>query len=432
MQVVTEGEPRRAGTFGRLPAKSEEDRRCGGEIYWFWIHWHGVSCPLPLEYPASPGTRRGNQPVKIRSGFVSEDFLPIKGYDHVEFYVGNAKQAAHFYDKTFGFRPAGKMGLETGCRDRASYVMEQGKVRFVFTSAYGPDHEIARHCGLHGDGVKAIALEVPDVESALRETKARGATVVKPATALEDAHGTWISGEIKYAGDTVFRFVERKNYRGGFAPGYKMIEAHGSPPVGLAAIDHIVTNVHLGEMNFWARWFEEVLGFRNLFGFTDKDISTEYSALMSKVMENGTGKCKFPINEPAEGKKKSQIAEYLDYYHGPGVQHIAMNTGDIYRTVSELQKRDVDFLRVPETYYDYMRERVGDVGEDWKKLQELGILLDKDDDGYLLQIFTAPMQDRPTLFFEVIERHGSKGFGIGNFKALFVSIEKEQAARGNL
>lgn len=363
---------------------------------------------------------------------MSADFLPIKGYDHVEFYVGNAKQAAHFYDKTFGFKPIAKMGLETGSRDRASYVMEQGKVRFVLTTAYGPDHEITRHCGLHGDGVKAIAMEVQDVESALRETKARGATVLKPATALEDANGTYITGEIKYAGDTVFRFVERKNYRGAFAPGYKAIEAHGSPPVGLAAIDHIVTNVYLGEMNFWVRWFEEVMGFRNLCGFTDKDISTEYSALMSKVMENGTGKCKFPINEPAEGKKKSQIDEYLDYYRTPGVQHIAMNTGDIYRTVSELRKRDIDFLRVPDTYYEYMKERVGDVGEDWKKLQDLGILLDKDEDGYLLQIFTAPMQDRPTLFFEVIERHGSKGFGIGNFKALFVSIEQEQAARGNL
>jgi len=363
---------------------------------------------------------------------MNEDFLPIKGYDHVEFYVGNAKQAAHFYDKTFGFKPVAKAGLETGVRDRASYVMEQGNVRFVFTTAYGPDHEIARHCALHGDGVKSIGLSVPDVEKAISETKKRGATVIQPTTAAEDANGTFISGTIKYAGDTVFRFVDRKNYRGAFAPGFKPIAAHGSPPVGLAAIDHIVTNVHLGEMNFWVKWYEDVMGFRNLCGFTDKDISTEYSALMSKVMENGTGKCKFPINEPAEGKKKSQIDEFLDYYHGPGVQHIAMNTGNIYQTVTELRKRDIDFLRVPDTYYDYMKERVGDVGEDWKKLQDLGILLDKDDDGYLLQIFTAPMQDRPTLFFEVIERHGSRGFGIGNFKALFVSIEREQAARGNL
>jgi 4-hydroxyphenylpyruvate dioxygenase len=360
------------------------------------------------------------------------DFLPIKGYDHVEFFVGNAKQAAHFYDKTFGFRPVAKRGLETGSRDRASYVMQQGKIRFVFTSAYGPDSEVTRHCSLHGDGVKAIALEVADVEAALRETKQRGATVLRPATAVEDEQGTVVTGEIKYAGDTVFRFVDRKNYRGPFAPGFAPIAAHGSPEVGLAAIDHIVTNVHLGEMNFWVKWFEDVMGFRNLLGFTDKDISTEYSALMSKVMENGTGKCKFPINEPAEGKKKSQIDEYLDYYYGPGVQHIAMNTGNIYETVTELKRRDIDFLRVPDTYYEYMKNRVGDVGEDWDKLQELGILLDKDDDGYLLQIFTQPAQDRPTLFFEVIERHGSRGFGIGNFKALFVSIEEEQKRRGNL
>jgi len=361
-----------------------------------------------------------------------QDFLPIKGYDHVEFYVGNAKQAAHFYDKTFGFTPLAKAGLETGIRDRASYVMGQGNIRFVFTSAYGPDHEIQRHCALHGDGVKAIGLSVPDVEQALRETKARGATVLQPAIAAEDQHGTFITGTIKYAGDTVFRFVDRSRYRGAFAPGFKPITAHGSPAVGLAAVDHVVTNVHLGEMNFWVNWFEQVMGFSNLLSFTDKDISTEYSALMSKVMENGTGKCKFPINEPAEGKKKSQIDEYLEYYRGPGVQHIAMNTGNIYDTVEELRRRDIDFLRVPDTYYEYMHERVGDVGEDWKRLQELGILLDKDDDGYLLQIFTAPVQDRPTLFFEVIERHGSRGFGIGNFKALFVSIEREQELRGNL
>jgi 4-hydroxyphenylpyruvate dioxygenase len=363
---------------------------------------------------------------------MAEDFLPVKGYDHIEFYVGNAKQAAHFYDKTFGFRPLGKRGLETGCRDRASYVMEQGAIRFVFTSAYGPDHEVARHCGLHGDGVKAIALSVKDVASAIREAKKRGATVLKKPTAEEDDQGTVVTAEIKYAGDTVFRFVDRTNYRGAFAPGFRPIEAQGSPAVGLAAIDHVVTNVYLGEMNYWVKWFEDVLGFKNLLHFSDKDISTEYSALMSKVMENGTGKCKFPINEPAEGKKKSQIEEYLDYYGGPGVQHIAMNSGNIYETVTELRRRDIDFLRVPDTYYDYMRERVGDVGEDWDKLRELGILLDKDDDGYLLQIFTAPVQDRPTLFFEVIERHGSRGFGLGNFKALFVSIEREQALRGNL
>jgi 4-hydroxyphenylpyruvate dioxygenase len=363
---------------------------------------------------------------------MSDDFLPIRGYDHIEFYVGNAKQAAHFFDKTFGFRPLAKAGLETGVRDRASYVMEQGNIRFVLTCAYGPDHEITRHCALHGDGVKAIALSVADVERALVETKKRGATVLQPLSAAEDEHGTYLTGTIKYAGDTVFRFVDRKNYRGVFAPGFRPIEAHGSESVGLAAVDHVVTNVYLGEMNFWARWYEEVLGFRNLLAFTDKDISTEYSALMSKVMENGTGKCKFPINEPAEGKKKSQIDEYLEYYRGPGVQHIAMNSGDIRETVRRLRERDIDFLRVPDTYYEYMKQRVGDVGENWDELQDLGILLDKDEDGYLLQIFTAPVQDRPTLFFEVIERHGSRGFGLGNFKALFVSIEREQALRGNL
>ena len=363
---------------------------------------------------------------------MTQDFLPIQGYDHVEFYVGNAKQAAHFYDKTFGFKPVAKCGLETGNRERASYVMAQGAARFVFTSSYTPDSEINRHCTLHGDGVKAIALAVSDVENAIRETKARGATVLLPPTAMEDENGTLVTAEIKYAGDCVFRFVDRKNYRGAFAPGFKQIEAHGLQTVGLEAIDHIVTNVYLGEMNYWAKWFEDVLGFNNLMHFTDEDISTEYSALMSKVMENGTGKCKFPINEPAEGKKKSQIEEYLDYYHGPGVQHIAMNTKNIYETVSEMQSRDIDFLRIPDSYYGYMRERVGDIDEDWKKLQDLGILLDRDDDGYLLQIFTQPVQDRPTLFYEVIERHGSRGFGLGNFKALFVSMEEEQGRRGNL
>ena len=310
--------------------------------------------------------------------------------------------------------------------------MRQGNVRFVLTSAYGPDHEVARHCALHGDGAKAIALEVGDVAGAIAETKKRGATVLKPATAEEDADGTLVTGEIMYAGDTIFRFVERQNYRGAFAPGYAPIESRGAKPVGFASIDHIVTNVYIGEMDYWANWYATVMGFTNLAHFTDKDIGTEYSALMSKVMENGTGKCKFPINEPAEGKRKSQIEEYLDYYRGPGVQHIALATGDIYATVEEMRSRDIDFLRIPDTYYEYMEGRVGDVGENWDDLKRLGILIDKDDDGYLLQIFTAPVQDRPTLFYEVIQRHGSRGFGIGNFKALFVSIEEEQKLRGNL
>ena len=363
---------------------------------------------------------------------MSTDFLPIKAYDHVEFYVGNAKQAAHFYDKTFGFKPIAKMGLETGSRDKASYVMEQGKARFVLSSALAPDHEIARHAALHGDGVKVIALTVEDVESAIRETRSRGATIRQPAQATEDEHGVIKTGVIKYAGDTVMKFVERRNYRGAFAPGYEPLEVQGSPSIGLAAIDHIVTNVYLGEMDYWARWFEEVLGFTNLLSFTDDDISTEYSALMSKVMEDGTGKCKFPINEPAEGRKKSQIDEYLDFYYGPGVQHIAMSSGDICNTVEELRRRDVDFLRVPDTYYEELPERIGEISEDLAALKDLGILVDRDEDGYLLQIFTTPMQDRPTLFYEVIERHGSRGFGIGNFKALFVSLEREQAKRGNL
>ncbi|NOS99510.1 MAG: 4-hydroxyphenylpyruvate dioxygenase [Phycisphaerales bacterium] len=363
---------------------------------------------------------------------MGEDFLPLKGYDHVELYVGNARQAAHFYEKVFGFRPVAKSGLETGIRDRACYVMEQGVVRLVFTSAYRPDHEIARHCALHGDGVKSIGLSVADVEQALAETRKRGATVLQPATVVKDDGGTFVTGTIKYAGDTVFRFVDRSRYGGLFAPGFRAIESPACASVGLAAIDHIVTNVHLGEMNFWANWFERIMGFRNLLHFSDKDISTEYSALMSKVVENGTGKIKFPINEPAEGKKKSQIDEYLDFYCGPGVQHIAMNTADICATVERLRSRGLDFLRVPDTYYDALPERVGEIDQDYRRIRELGILVDRDDDGYLLQIFTQPVQDRPTLFFEVIERHGSRGFGIGNFKALFVSLEREQALRGNL
>jgi 4-hydroxyphenylpyruvate dioxygenase len=363
----------------------------------------------------------------------ADDFLPIRGWDHVEFYVGNAKQAAHFYEKVFGFTPVAFTGLHTGTRDRASYVMQQGLVRFVLTSALTPDHEIARHHQLHGDGVKVIALEVTDCEKSMNEVRQRGATVLQPVQISEDAHGVIKTGVIKYAGDTVLKFVERGHYRGAFAPGYEPIEVRGEvKPVGLAAIDHMVTNVYLGEMNYWVDWFRRILGFSQLTHFTDKDISTEYSALMSKVMENGTGKIKLPINEPAEGKKKSQIDEYLEWYKGPGIQHIAMNTKDICQTVRELRKRDIDFLRVPDTYYEQLKDRVGDIDEDFEEIKELGILVDRDEDGYLLQIFTAPMQDRPTVFFEVIERHGSRGFGVGNFKALFVALEAEQARRGNL
>ncbi len=359
------------------------------------------------------------------------DFLPIKGWDHVEFYVGNAKQAAHFYEKTFGFKPVAKLGLETGCRDRASYVMQQGQVRFILSNALTPDHEIARHAALHGDGVRTIALEVDDVDTSMEAVRTRGATIVQPAGAFEDESGTLKSGVIKYAGDTLIKLVERRSYRGVFAPGYQPLEVDGAPTTGLVAIDHIVTNVHLGEMNYWVNWFERVMGFTQLAHFTDEDISTEYSALMSKVMEDGR-KIKLPINEPAEGRKKSQIDEYLEWYNGPGVQHVAMNTADICATVRELRKREIDFLCVPDTYYEDLADRVGSIDEDFAELQDLGILVDRDDDGYLLQIFTQPLQDRPTLFFEVIERHGSRGFGVGNFKALFVSLEREQAKRGNL
>ncbi|MDX2197783.1 MAG: 4-hydroxyphenylpyruvate dioxygenase [Phycisphaerae bacterium] len=362
-----------------------------------------------------------------------QDPFPIRGWDHVEFYVGNAKQAAHFYEKVYGFTPVAYQGLQTGCRDRASYVLQQGVIRFVFTSALTPDHEISRHCALHGDGVKVIALEVPDCHAAMTVCKEQGATIVQPYAALEDGSGTLKSGVVRYAGDTCIKFVERAHYRGPFAPGYQAIHMRGEVhPTGLAAIDHMVTNVYLGEMNYWVDWYRRILGFEQLTHFTDKDISTEYSALMSKVMQNGSGKIKLPINEPAEGKRKSQIDEYLEWYRGPGIQHIAMNTADICKTVRELRKRDIDFLRVPDTYYEDLKHRIGKIDEDFGEIKELGILVDRDEDGYLLQIFTAPMQDRPTLFFEVIERHGCRGFGQGNFKALFVALEREQEKRGNL
>jgi 4-hydroxyphenylpyruvate dioxygenase len=360
------------------------------------------------------------------------DSLTIRGYDHVEFYVGNAKQAALYYAHVLGFRPVARRGLETGCRDRTSYVVQQGQVRFVLSSALDPDHEIARHCTLHGDGVKVIALEVGDIEDAMRAVKARGATIVQPSQTTQDEGGVLKTALIRFAGDTLFKFVERGQYHGVFAPGYAPLAGLAPQPAGLAVIDHIVTNVYLREMDYWAAWFGQVLGFRQLAYFSDRDISTEYSALRSTVMEDASGKCKFPINEPAEGRKRSQIDEYLDYYQSSGVQHIAMHTDDICATVRALRARGVEFLRVPDTYYEDLPERVGPIVEDFGELRELGVLADRDQDGYLLQIFTAPVQDRPTLFLEAIERHGSRGFGIGNFKALFISIEREQARRGNL
>ncbi len=367
---------------------------------------------------------------------MSEDFLPIKGMDHVEFYVGNAKQAAHYYRTGFGFTNTAYSGLETGNREAASYVMEQGKIRLVLTSALGPDHPISRHCYLHGDGVGVIALEVPDAASAYAESTKRGATGAVAPTQIEDDHGLFRFAAIRCYGDTLIKFVDRSGYTGPFAPGYTARNGAGHngrhKGVGLAAIDHMVGNVELGAMNRWVQFFAEAMGFSQLLHFDDKDISTEYSALMSKVMQNGNGKVKFPINEPAEGKKKSQIQEYLDYYYGPGVQHIACATGNIIETVTQLHENGIEFLRVPTTYYDMLEARVGQINEPIDKLAELGILVDRDEEGYLLQIFTKPVEDRPTVFYEIIERHGSRGFGKGNFKALFESIEREQSRRGNL
>jgi 4-hydroxyphenylpyruvate dioxygenase len=366
-----------------------------------------------------------------------EDFLPIRSIDHIEFYVGNAKQAALFYRTAFGFDLTAYSGLETGNRERSSYVLEQGKIRLVMSTALGPDHPISRHVYLHGDGVAAIALEVPDVAQAYLETTRRGATGAMKPSQEEDEFGVIRFSAIRAYGDTLIKFVDRSSYHGPFSPGYGSrngTEGNNQhhKGFGLAHIDHIVGNVELGAMNRWVDFFAGTMGFSQLIHFDDEDISTEYSALMSKVMQDGSGKVKFPINEPAEGKRKSQIQEYLDYYHGPGVQHLALSTGDIIETVLKLQDGGVEFLYVPTTYYDKLEARIGKIDEPVEKLAELGILVDRDEEGYLLQIFTKPVEDRPTLFYEIIERHGSRGFGKGNFKALFESIEREQALRGNL
>jgi 4-hydroxyphenylpyruvate dioxygenase len=362
------------------------------------------------------------------------DFLKLKDIDHVEFYVGNAYQAAYYWQHAFGFRPTAYAGLETGSRRTTSRVLEQGKIRFVFTGTYRPDTEAATHQLLHGDGVKAIAFQVDDVEQAYDATTSRGAQGVQEPTEIRDEFGVVRVSSIATYGDTVHKFIDRADYRGPFLPGFKALTSPPGrvEPVGLAYVDHMVGNVQLGKMNYWVNWYHQVMGFRMLQHFDDNAIHTEYSALMSKVMENGTGRVKFPINEPAEGKRKSQIEEYLDYYLGPGVQHIAMGTGDILATVRQLRERGVRFLRVPDTYYDMLPERVGAIQEDLEQIRELGILVDRDDEGYLLQIFSQSLQDRPTVFIELIERHGSRGFGIGNFKALFESLEAEQAKRGNL
>ncbi|MEO7003608.1 MAG: 4-hydroxyphenylpyruvate dioxygenase [Ktedonobacterales bacterium] len=364
-----------------------------------------------------------------------DDFLPIKNWDHIEFYVGNAKQAAVYYANTFGFVPVAYAGLETGARDRASYVMQQGKIRLVLTTALGPEGPIAEHVKLHGDGVKDIALEVPDAAQAYQAAIQRGARSAMEPTVTEDSFGRVKRAAIYTYGETLHSFIEREDYAGPFLPGYRALEVRPEQrahEAGLAAIDHVVGNVEIGKMNEWVEFYERVMGFTQIIHFTDEAISTEYSALMSKVMQGGHGKIKFPINEPAVGRKKSQIEEYLDYYRGPGVQHIAMITGDIVKTVTKLKAQGVEFIPGLSSYYEELEDRVGKIDEPIEELAKLGILVDRDDDGYLLQIFSKNVQDRPTVFFEVIQRKGARGFGEGNFKALFEAIEREQALRGNL
>lgn len=362
------------------------------------------------------------------------DFLPIHGTDHLEFFVGNARQAAYFYREAFGFSLIAYRGPETGTRDRASYVVQQNKIRFVLTTPMQPASEIAEHIKKHGDGVKAIALEVTDAASAWHETTSRGGRSVQEPLVIEDENGRAVVASIALYGDTIHTFVERGKYRGVFLPGYRPKPQPDAlaRPTGLLHIDHVVGNVGWGQMNNWVDFYERVMGFRMFKHFDDRDISTEYSALMSKVMTNGNERIRFPINEPAVGRKKSQIEEYLDFYGGPGVQHIAMATEDIVESVTRLRRQGIEFLKVPATYYDELSGRVGHIDEPIEQLAELGILADRDDEGYMLQIFTKPVEDRPTLFFEIIERKGSRSFGKGNFKALFEAIEREQALRGNL
>ncbi|MES2627510.1 MAG: 4-hydroxyphenylpyruvate dioxygenase [Bacteroidota bacterium] len=368
----------------------------------------------------------------------AQDFLPLLGTDYVEFYVGNAKQAAHFYKTAFGFQSYAYAGLETGLKDRASYVLKQDKIRIVLTTALNSNSPIGEHVKKHGDGVKIVALWVEDARKAYEETMKRGAVSYMEPTVESDEHGEVVRSGIYTYGETVHLFVERKNYNGLFLPGYQEWKSDYNPEsTGLKFVDHMVGNVGWGEMNTWVKWYEEVMGFVNFLSFDDKQINTEYSALMSKVMSNGNGRIKFPINEPAEGKKRSQIEEYLDFYEGAGVQHMAIATDDIIKTVSDLKSRGVEFLSAPpRSYYDAIPERLGShmskMKEDINVLEGLGIMIDADEEGYLLQIFTKPLEDRPTLFFEIIQRMGARGFGAGNFKALFESIEREQEKRGTL
>jgi 4-hydroxyphenylpyruvate dioxygenase len=374
-------------------------------------------------------------PGSTPGGEARADFLPIHGTDHVEFYVGNAKQSAYFYRAAMGFTLKAYRGPETGTRDRASYLLEQNKVRFVLTTPLTGSGDIAAHILQHGDGVKSVALWVDNAESAWRETTARGAKSVAAPQTIEDENGSARLASIAIYGDTIHTFVERHAYRGLFLPGFVALASAPDPiarPVGLLHIDHVVGNVGWGQMNTWVSFYENVMGFKMFKHFDDADISTEYSALMSKVMANGNEKIRFPINEPAQGRRKSQIEEYLDFYGGPGIQHIAMATDDIVSSVTRLREQGIDFLTVPSTYYEDLTRRIGQIDEPIDRLQQLGILVDRDDEGYMLQIFTQPVEDRPTLFFEIIQRKGSRSFGKGNFKALFEAIEREQARRGNL
>ena len=361
------------------------------------------------------------------------DFLPLDGTDYVEFYVGNAKQAAHFYKTAFGFQSLAYAGPETGMKDKVSYVIRQNKLTFVLTTPLRSNNPIADHIYKHGDGVKVLALKVDDATSAYEETTKRGAKSYLEPTILKDDDGEVILSGIHTYGETAHLFVEKKNYKGIFMPGFRAWKSGYNPAeTGLLYVDHCVGNVGWNQMNPWVKFYEEVMGFKNILSFDDKDISTEYSALMSKVMSSGNGFVKFPINEPAEGKKKSQVEEYLEFYDGEGVQHVAIATNDIVKTVTELQKRGIEFLSIPASYYETVLDRVGKIDEDLKPLQDLGVLIDRDEEGYLLQIFSKPLEDRPTLFFEIIQRKGARSFGKGNFKALFEALEREQDARGNL
>jgi len=380
---------------------------------------HSISSEIPSRFDSKPLMDR-------------QDFLPLKGTDHVEFYVGNARQAAHFYRTAFGMSLVAYAGPETGQRDRASYVVQEGKIRFVLTTPLSSSHRIAQHVHRHGDAVRVIALWVDDARGAWLETTSRGAASAGDPQVLSDEHGEVVVSSIRTYGDTIHTFVERNNYTGAFMPGYRAVESDPLARPGLKYIDHMVGNVGWREMDKWVNFYANVMGFSLYQHFDDKDISTEYSALMSKVMANTNGFIKFPINEPAEGKRRSQVEEYLEFFPGPGVQHIALATNDILHTVKRLSAQGIEFLRVPHTYYSELHGRVGKIDEPIEELKELGILVDRDDEGYMLQIFTRPVEDRPTLFFEIIQRNGSRSFGKGNFKALFEAIEREQHARGNL